>query len=241
MTRPYDVGAATAVWVVIYGRRPEANKLLHDFLSQRPDVVRVDVTINAEEAVRAVRAGANALLVDTGRLMDPQVPELLEALAHMANSTPVVLLGVPAETVAITRAVVTGPVGIATGAPLSASFGRAVERVAGGAAPMPEEILAPFLSHLVAERRQNEADAATLAALTNRELTVLRLLSEGQRRGEIAEQLGLSPNTVRTHLANLMHKLGTHTQLTTAMRGRQLLGLERPAVIRLPEDVRTPG
>ena len=225
--------------VVIYSSRPDANKTLHDLLTEQPDIAAVDVVTGAEHALRAVREGADALLIDTAGLMDPHVAELLEALAHMGNATPVLLLGVPPVAVEIARAIATGPVGAVRSSLPLVPLIRAVQRVVLGAPAPTEEIVAPQLNRLISERRQQQADAEALAALTNRELTVLRLLSEGRRRGEIAEALGVSPNTVRTHLANLMHKLGTHSQLNAAMRGRQLLGIERPAVITLPERARS--
>ncbi|MEO0831853.1 MAG: helix-turn-helix transcriptional regulator [Pseudomonadota bacterium] len=50
--------------------------------------------------------------------------------------------------------------------------------------------------------RVNEAPASALG-LTLREREVLSLIAEGQSNKEIARSLGVSPNTVKTHLANL--------------------------------------
>jgi two-component system response regulator NreC len=47
------------------------------------------------------------------------------------------------------------------------------------------------------------------AALSERELEVLRLLALGYTNAEIAEQMYISPRTVETHRANLQSKLGT--------------------------------
>lgn len=60
-------------------------------------------------------------------------------------------------------------------------------------------------------RRQNER---LLATLTTREREVLACLAEGAgQRDVVAEQLRLSVNTVRTHMQNLMAKLGVHSAL----------------------------
>ena len=60
-------------------------------------------------------------------------------------------------------------------------------------------------------RRENER---LLATLTSREREVLACLAEGTgHRDVVAEQLHLSVNTVRTHLQNLMTKLGVHSVL----------------------------
>lgn len=48
--------------------------------------------------------------------------------------------------------------------------------------------------------------------LTKRELESLKLLSQGHTNIEIAEQLGIGPGTVRTHIYNLMRKLDVDTR-----------------------------
>jgi DNA-binding NarL/FixJ family response regulator len=49
-------------------------------------------------------------------------------------------------------------------------------------------------------------------ALTPREREILHLAVEGLTSSEIARQLSISKRTVETHRANLMHKLGVHSQ-----------------------------
>ena len=52
-----------------------------------------------------------------------------------------------------------------------------------------------------------------LAALTGREREVLALLSQGVEGHGLADALGLSPNTVRTHVQNMLDKLQVHSRL----------------------------
>jgi two-component system nitrate/nitrite response regulator NarL len=52
--------------------------------------------------------------------------------------------------------------------------------------------------------------------LTAREVEVLQLLAEGASSGRIAEQLGVSPNTVRTHVQGILSKLQVHSRLEAA-------------------------
>ena len=42
---------------------------------------------------------------------------------------------------------------------------------------------------------------------------MLELLAQGQRAPEVALELGLSPETVRTHVRNAMRKLGATTRV----------------------------
>jgi DNA-binding NarL/FixJ family response regulator len=50
--------------------------------------------------------------------------------------------------------------------------------------------------------------SSTLAALTDRERDVLRLMAEGRSNRSICEHLHVSPKTVETHIRNLFTKLG---------------------------------
>ena len=69
--------------------------------------------------------------------------------------------------------------------------------------------------------------AQASAALTQRETEVLRLLARGRSYGEIAVQLGVSVNTVATHIKKLYLKLDVHTAAAAVMRGVELRLLGR--------------
>ncbi|MHB1783166.1 MAG: response regulator transcription factor, partial [Acidimicrobiales bacterium] len=63
-------------------------------------------------------------------------------------------------------------------------------------------------------------------ALTDRELTVLRLLEQGSSNAVIASELVISVNTVRNHVQSVLSKLGAHSKLEAVARARSsgLLG-----------------
>lgn len=62
------------------------------------------------------------------------------------------------------------------------------------------------------------AKAARTYDLTRREEDVLRLLIEGRTAPQIAEELVVSPNTVKTHVRNLYRKLGINRRADLACR-----------------------
>ncbi|EWT01728.1 transcriptional regulator [Intrasporangium oryzae NRRL B-24470] len=55
-----------------------------------------------------------------------------------------------------------------------------------------------------------------LRFLTDREWDVLRCITRGQTTQQIAEQLGVRNSTARTHVQNLLTKLGVHSRLEAA-------------------------
>jgi NarL family two-component system response regulator LiaR len=92
--------------------------------------------------------------------------------------------------------------------------------------PPPE--LGLVLQLLIEDQESRRDSDDLLAALTPRERDVLFLLVEGAGRSEVAKQLQLSANTVRTHLHSLMSKLGVHSTL-------EVVALARPRLEALPE------
>lgn len=58
--------------------------------------------------------------------------------------------------------------------------------------------------------------------ISERELQVLKLLAEGRSNKEIANDLDLSPNTVKTHIARLFEKLEVRRRTEAILRAREL-------------------
>lgn len=82
-----------------------------------------------------------------------------------------------------------------------------------GEAWLPPAETRAVLQLLMRTQRQQQEDDTLLSALTPREREVLACLADGDGRRDVAERLYLSANTVRTHLQNLMAKLGVHSTL----------------------------
>lgn len=72
----------------------------------------------------------------------------------------------------------------------------------------------------------DQARSSASTTLTDRELEVLALLAVGASNSEIAEQLYLSVDTVKTHLRKLYGKLGVHNRTKAALRAPEF-GLRR--------------
>lgn len=76
-----------------------------------------------------------------------------------------------------------------------------------------EAILFPAaLRRMVAARPLGSAEALPKAALTEREEEVLRLMATGLSNPEIAQSLMVSLETVKTHVGNVLTKLGAQNR-----------------------------
>src|SRR3954470_12674341 len=86
---------------------------------------------------------------------------------------------------------------------------QAIEQVHAGGAPMSMQIARKVVDHF----RQIQKPASDVEKLTQREQEILELLSKGYYYKEIGDTLGISYNTVRTHLQHIYEKL--HVQSRT--------------------------
>ena len=62
--------------------------------------------------------------------------------------------------------------------------------------------------------------------LTPREKQIVALICRGLRNKQIAENLRITPGTVKVHLMHIFEKTGLKDRLALAVRGRELLGPE---------------
>jgi DNA-binding NarL/FixJ family response regulator len=93
------------------------------------------------------------------------------------------------------------------------NFVRSVETALGGQIVMAARVA----SRVAGDRSPEEENAALLARhLTPKERQVLELLVSGATGQEIARELSVSLNTVRTHIQNVLSKLQVHSRLEAA-------------------------
>ncbi|MFI6026613.1 LuxR C-terminal-related transcriptional regulator [Amycolatopsis magusensis] len=92
--------------------------------------------------------------------------------------------------------------------------------VCAGEAHFPPDLLGSVLPQLRADGLRAHNSGSPLDLLTTREHDVLLGMVEGKRSPQIAAELFLSVNTVRTHTHNLFNKLKVHSRLEAASIAR---------------------
>jgi DNA-binding NarL/FixJ family response regulator len=89
----------------------------------------------------------------------------------------------------------------------------ATRRLATGETLLSPEELVELL-RIAGQSREEEREArASIEQLTRREREVLYALAEGLSNKQIAERLHMSVDTERTHMMNILSKLGVHSRL----------------------------
>lgn len=178
----------------------------------RNEIEVVGTAADGEEAVRKMEdARPDVALVDL-RIPKVDGKEVARRAARVAPETAVVLY-TGADPPLLGDALCTGARGLVLKEAPIGDIVRAVKTVAAGGMHVD-----PALARVLAE-------CPATAGLTSRELDVLRLLAEGRTDEGAAGALGISRETVRTHVRKAMLKLQAKTRtaaVATALRQRMI-------------------
>ncbi len=176
---------------------------LKQFVQSVPGVVRVDTAASGEEVLARYALERPDLV-----LMDVQMPRLsgLETTRRLVRDYPrarVIMLTAADDRENVATAVANGAIGY-----LHKDVSREELCAAVASALDGHELLEPSLRRAMTERGVGGRTADPAGGLTERELQVLRGMSQGKSNAEIGRSLFLSEDTVKTHARRLFRKLG---------------------------------
>lgn len=157
------------------------------------------------------RGGTDVAVCDLA-LPDGDGFDLIEELAARGKVITLVL-SASLEPARFARAVEAGASGVLHKAAAIGDIVGAVKRLKAGEALLsPDEVIE--MLRMVSRQRQEEHEAQrAIDRLTRREREVLRALGEGLDSKDIAEKLHITVETERTHMVNILNKLGVHSRL----------------------------
>ncbi|GAA0946900.1 response regulator transcription factor [Kribbella koreensis] len=187
--------------------------VLGEALLAEDGISRVDRASNLDAARALIASDPPDLVLLDLMLADESGFDLLDELARSADAPPAIVLSGSNEPRLIVKALESGAGGwLSKTTPLQALMA-AVWQVLSGQLYLAPATLRPVLDHLLSDRRGRQAAAEFVAELTPRELEVLRCLVSGMTRAEVAAQLFVSMNTVRTHVQSLLRRSDQHSAL----------------------------
>ena len=198
---------------------------LATILGTEPEIEVVGKGGSVQEAISSARAlQPDVVLLDV-HLPDGSGIQAAAAIKKDRPQTQVVILTSDEEESVLRSAVQAGVTGYLSKHESAAQVVQAVRSAARGEALIAPYMLARLLRGL---HKTDEPGPAT--PLTPRELAVLRELSLGHDNEAVARMLTMSPNTVRTHVQNILSKLEVHSKLEAVSRGI------REGWIRIPQE-----
>ncbi len=187
---------------------------LRTLLERHPDFEVVAEASNGREALEKIPVFNPDVVVLDIRLPGMSGVEVCQTITDNYPDTKVIILTSYAEDEMLFAAIRAGAAGYVLKQIGGDDLVSAIEAVGRG-----EALLDPSLTQRVFEevrKAQREEEASAFAELTNQEMQVLQLVSEGKTNREIAEALYLGEGTVRNYVSNILGKLGVANRAEAA-------------------------
>ena len=174
---------------------------LRSFLEAFPDIVIVGEASTGEEVLEKIESWLpDVVIMD---LLMPGGIDGIEATRRIRSITPhtqVVVLTAYTDDARVVAALRAGAISYVRKEADPEILLAAVRAAARGQSTLDPAIAGSVLQDLVSSAKIRDA-------LTDREMEVLRLLAHGRTNREIAEELVLGAETVKTHVGNILAKL----------------------------------
>jgi DNA-binding NarL/FixJ family response regulator len=195
---------------------------LHALLSRQPDFELTDIATNGEVARRiAAEQRPHVVLMDQNLSGDSGVA-VAGAILAAGVPTSVVMFSGGMTQDELVEAVEVGVSGYLMKTTPVAQIVDAIRRAASGDMLLPREELNELL-RAGRERARKQAQRQRAAPqLTPREREVLALMAQAHDVQRIAERLGISVNTTRGYVQQVLEKLDAHSRLEAVVRANEL-------------------
>ena len=198
---------------------------LRFLLERNDDITVVGESGSAVEATARIPALKPDVAVLDARLPDGSGIEVCRAVRAVDDSIRALILTSYDDDEALFAAIMAGASGYVLKEIRSSDLVTAVRHVAAG-----RSLIDPTLTAKVLERvRSGPATAPELAELTEQELKLLALITEGLTNRQIGERMFLAEKTVKNYVSSILAKLGLESRTQAAVLASRLLGTEGPA------------
>ena len=208
------MGAArTRIGILVVDDHRTFGEAMRIALEQEKDLSVVGVATSGAESVSLARDQLPDVV-----LMDIEMPGMdgIEAIRKIKERSPkarVVVVSAHQGELVMARAVEAGASGFLSKETALSDIVQSVRLAYQGEPLMEPDVVRRVLRHLRHRRAQEATEQQRADRLTPRETEILQLMASGLSTDDIATELSVSPYTLRTHVQNILTKLGVHSKL----------------------------
>jgi DNA-binding NarL/FixJ family response regulator len=208
--------------ILLVDDQPLFREGLRTLLSVHPDFEVVGEAGNGEEAIRLVRS-----LLPSVVLMDLQMPVLdgVAATRSLHEEQPdcrVIVLTTFDDDEMVFDGLRAGAVGYLLKDAPSEKLAEAIRVAARGETFLQPSVAAKVVAEFARLTRKPVRTAnSVIEQLSERELEILRLITEGASNREIARTLFLAEGTVKNHVTNILGKLEVRDRTQAALKAKE--------------------
>jgi DNA-binding NarL/FixJ family response regulator len=202
----------------------EDNRLVRegmtDMLNDLPDV-KVVLALTTLETEMLKDANPRVILLDIG-LQDTNCLLVAETVRKEMTDTQVIVMDLLPVHEEIVQFVNMGVAGFILKDATFEDFVGTIRSVAAGRHVLPPPMTGTLFSQIARAAVQRGREIALEAVhMTPRELEVIALIAQGKSNKEIARELSIATDTVKSHVRNVMEKLALHSRLQIAAYAHQ--------------------
>jgi len=224
------------IQVLVVEDHPILAESLVALLSEVPDFEVVGSVDTMRDAIAMAEERIPDVVLMDSRLPDGTGSEAAAWIRRLRPEVAIVFLSADDSDDAVLAAVESGACAYLSKAVAATQVRGAIRRAAGGEMLVPADRLAALAGHQRLLEARAISRSRLFSDLTMREQQVLNLLVAGLDNRQIAGRMGIAYGTVRSHVRNLMDKIGVHSRLEAVVRaGEQGFVASSAIPVRLPQ------
>ena len=201
--------------VLVADHQPIVNYGIRMLFENSNDIKVVNTVNTAKQLINYLKKGTVDLVLMSMDLPDKNGITILRTIKKNYNNVRVIIFSAQPENIYATSGIRAGASGFLSKSATTSTIKKAILKVYKGGMYVTNTMA----QKLTFDKNQNDSDL--YHKLSMREIEVLKLICNGKKNNEIADELSINPKTVSTYKSRLMAKLNVTNLISLIDLGRQ--------------------
>lgn len=186
-------------------------------LEQFDDLEVINAVGTTQDAISLVEEAIPDVVLMDIRMASPTGIEATSQIKQLLPSANVVMLTASEEESDLYASIRAGASGYLLKGSSAEEIADAVRGAAAGFSPISPSMASQLLTEFAELSKKSPEPKKSGLALSDREIEVLKLVAKGMSNKQIGEELGISENTAKKHIRNILDKLHLKSRVEAAL------------------------